>query len=1349
MKPSPETTVIEVDLDGRKATEKAKDLTAQMAKAKVELKKAFEKNDAEKVAQYEMEIEKLSKAHKRLKKDSFDAQKVLDNLSDSTLPELTKARKKLEGVLKSKAIKRKSKDWDHYSKQLQIVAEEERKVRAEMKGTDASLKKRNSLLTKQAMMIGGWVGGLRLVSAEYRKNKQEFDSYQRAYSGLSALTGLQGKELEWLKNKAKETSTMTTEAGMRITQSADDILNAYMKVGSARPELLKNKEALHELTMEAILLSNAGAIPLDAAVSSLTGSLNQMQKGSDQARRFVNVIAAGSKEGAGNIEFINTVIGKAGTEASLARIEIEQLGAAIETVAPNYEGKSSELGTSMQRVLMRLRKAGIGMKDGVMDFNLVIDQLNDMVSKGVDLKPLVGEHETFVNVLRQNKQAYNDYLKAMTDTNTATEQARINTDTEAAREKQRLNRLKLLRIELGEKQIPLQRALSEVQIAGYQGLSVLIGFVTNYKESLITAAAVIALYNKRNKIKQFWEAKNILEQKRGIVVTTAKIVQLRLKALWTKKNTIAVRRNIVALEAQRASMMAIPWMAVVSGIILAAQWLYNYSRRAKAVSEVEKIMNQSRKETMETSRQERASFEMMYSQLKKTNAGTKERIELADKLQNKFPGIISAQDLYKAGLKELTTAEDDYRKKLEMRLRLSVREDQFAALIKAQLEKEDKLNELRGKAKKIKNEVLKAQQESEGKGKYYKAGAGAGSKNKLTNLSSQAGELRKQINDLKAEKKRIGDEMDKIRKGIETGSGSGGGGSEVDKTSLIVKLQKELETIKKNDPEYTEAQIAAKNKKIQVVEKEIARLKALGIQSKKEEKAEETKAKKIKEYRESLVKSSGDLIEAEKKEHEERIKKAGLTGKKLKDMSAEDKEVLERLQKIHSNNLNKIEDDNISKFLKKKQDANSHELAELERKHAKELRETTATGKALKEIKERQQKEEQELIKGHTEEISAIIQDLLKKGSFEGINLADSLLTEDQKAKLIKMLDEIGMKYDEIFAKREQKKDAWAGVDIMGYSAEDWGEFFDSNKKVDDNLQAIQMTTKLMSSTFSTYDKFVTAAENKRFKEFQKKQNKERKALEKKYKRGAMSAEEYNDKVAALDTELDLKKTELEQKQAKRQKTMSIFDALTNTAVGATAALKYDPSGILSAIVTAMGLAQVALIASQPLPGKEKGGYLVEREDGQKFNANYDPDKRGYIDRPTVITGEYNKREFVVNNEALQNPEVAEIIDMIDVAQKSGTVKQLKLPTNDVKLNGLESGGFVSGPTGNSAGYSDDVEINYRDVVVDLSEVVKEIRELRKSLESGGIPAIIKKWGKNSLDEGIQDINNFNKRTRR
>lgn len=139
--------------------------------------------------------------------------------------------------------------------------------------------------------------------------------------------------------------------------------------------------------------------------------------------------------------------------------------------------------------------------------------------------------------------------------------------------------------------------------------------------------------------------------------------------------------------------------------------------------------------------------------------------------------------------------------------------------------------------------------------------------------------------------------------------------------------------------------------------------------------------------------------------------------------------------------------------------------------------------------------------------------------------------------------------------------------------------------------------------------------------------------------------------------------------------------------------------------------------------GLESGGSIdVEREqDGKRFHADYDPYRRGFIDKPTVIVGEggYGRsREWVASNAAVENPTVAPFLNIIDQAQRAGNIRTLDM--NKFLLHqaqGRAAGGYIapSAPTLQPM----PTAITHRD------EYNKELLETLKELRNNGIRSYV------------------------
>ena len=139
--------------------------------------------------------------------------------------------------------------------------------------------------------------------------------------------------------------------------------------------------------------------------------------------------------------------------------------------------------------------------------------------------------------------------------------------------------------------------------------------------------------------------------------------------------------------------------------------------------------------------------------------------------------------------------------------------------------------------------------------------------------------------------------------------------------------------------------------------------------------------------------------------------------------------------------------------------------------------------------------------------------------------------------------------------------------------------------------------------------------------------------------------------------------------------------------------------------------------------GLESGGSIdVEREqDGKRFHADYDPYRRGFIDKPTVIVGEggYGRsREWVASNAAVENPTVAPFLNIIDQAQRAGNIRTLDMNKFLLhQVQGRAAGGYItpSAPTSQPM----------PTVPTHRDEYNKELLETLKELRNNGIRSYV------------------------
>ena len=352
------------------------------------------------------------------------------------------------------------------------------------------------------LSVIGFLTGFTLALRAIRDERNKLEESQ---AGLKALTGLDDDSIAWLTGQAKTLSTTMTKEGLRVRQSAAEILDAFMLVGSAKPELLGDKEALKAVTEEAMRLQAAAKdITLNEAVDSLTLSLNQYGAAADQAGRFTNVLAAGSQAGSANIASQAKAIRNAGTAAASANVPIEQTVALIETLA--YRGIKDEVaGTGLKKFFLVLQTGADETNPKIVGLDKALENLKNKNMDAGAIKKMFGEEGyNTASVILQNTEMVKDFTAAVTDTNVAYEQAAINSETAQAKLEQARNKMKLAAIDLGEKLNPALTVSTNMLTNVLKYLPGLIDWCKKWGGTVLWLSTILLVYATRLKIITAW-----------------------------------------------------------------------------------------------------------------------------------------------------------------------------------------------------------------------------------------------------------------------------------------------------------------------------------------------------------------------------------------------------------------------------------------------------------------------------------------------------------------------------------------------------------------------------------------------------------------------------------------------------------------------------------------------------------------------------------------------------------------------------------------------------------------------------------------------------------------------------
>lgn len=412
------------------------------------LNEALKKNDntTNKIKETQKQNGKVTDKLTKLEKEQIAAEKALERQRRRGYAQMAKAEQKEREYIAALNMEVKSED-DLIKKTAALVkkrrmldqttkkgAAEHKRLTKEINKNTIALKRQDKAIGRSQRNVGNYIGALKrfggsvmgalgitagiyMVINGIKKLISISSNFEKALSSLSAITGAVGDDLEFFKQKAIDLSSHSLK-------SATDIVKAFELVGSIRPELLKDKEALTAVTKQSIILSEAtgGKLGVEEAARATAGALNQYGLKAKDAARVVNVLAAGSKYGSAMILNQTEAIKVFGAIADAANIPIEQSVGLVETLAEK-QILGAEAGTKLRNILIKLQGDQKNYKNGVFDVNLALDNLAKSNINVTELTKLFGKQNVVAaQVLLKNREKVISYTKAVTGTNTALEQ---------------------------------------------------------------------------------------------------------------------------------------------------------------------------------------------------------------------------------------------------------------------------------------------------------------------------------------------------------------------------------------------------------------------------------------------------------------------------------------------------------------------------------------------------------------------------------------------------------------------------------------------------------------------------------------------------------------------------------------------------------------------------------------------------------------------------------------------------------------------------------------------------------------------------------------------------------------
>lgn len=651
---------IKIYIDGSEAQQGIAKVEASVQKLEAKLA-SLNKGEADyeaKSKELQKELNAKTRTLETYRKKVEETDRVLKNLSGATYQELLAVQKQVRKDLQN-AVPGTEKYNAALEQNRRVslqVAAAQKAMRVEVGSQGNMWLRASNFINQYIGIIGTVIAAVTGLTLKLNQLREARNKREEAKADVQALTGLDEESIAWLEQQAKRLSTSMDENGIRIRQSATEILDAYKLVGSAKPELLQDKEALNDVTKQALILAQASGMTLKDAVDAATLSLNQFGDGAGQAARYTNVMAAGSKYGSAAVESITKSLRNSGVAAASANVSIEQTVGMIETLAE--KGIKDEVaGTGLKKFFLTLQTGADETNPKIVGLETALDNLAAKQLNATKIKEMFGEEGYNVaSVLINETEKVKYYTQAVTGTGVAIEQAGIKSQTAAAKLDQAKNKMQEMGIALMEKLNPgLVSAANGIVNWTQKGVK-LVDFIVQHIGVITTLTASIAAYYAGVKIATLWETK----------LKDAKLATLavdKLQAVWNKtllsgtlllssaKYALTGNIKLAAAAWKQFSLLISksPLGLILSIVTAVGVGLYQLSKRSDEATDSLSRMNG---ELIS----EQHSLDSLFGALKRTAEGSQQRRDIIQQINDKYGTYLPNLLTEKSNLDEINEA---------------------------------------------------------------------------------------------------------------------------------------------------------------------------------------------------------------------------------------------------------------------------------------------------------------------------------------------------------------------------------------------------------------------------------------------------------------------------------------------------------------------------------------------------------------------------------------------------------------------------------------------------------------------------------------------------------------------
>lgn len=560
---STEIKTIELIVNSEQARKRLDELKTKLETIRTKRQEAFEKGDSQAFSLYSKELRKVEREMERTETKAATMTRALENLDKSAPNELKRTLRELQKELNSGKVQRGSAEWQALTKAIRETNAALTDVNRELRETQ-----RASWSDRMAEWGNKWMGLVLNVQAFFgvasgvrgilQQSVSEFAEMEEAKAQVRKYTGLAAEDVDALNESLKNMDTRTSR------EQLNALAGDAGKLGiTAKDQILEFVEAADKINVALGDDLGEGAVKNVGKLAMLFEEDQRLGlKGAMLATASViNELSQNSSAGAAYLEDFTARVAGVGKQAGLTQAQIMAFAAVLDENMQQDETAATAFSQLITKMYQEPAKfAALAGKD-VQEFTRLLKEdangailafLANMKAQGgfESLAPMFqqmgldGTRATAVltsladklgNVQRMQTLANKAYSEAVS----IDKEAAIQNSTVQAELDKAAKAMKDMRVELGEKLMPVASKMLNFTTLFMKTLSAMITWVQKNYKTIIAITAAIVVYNATLKAAAAWEALHNLQLK-------AKIANLLLAIKSTTLYKAAVQACAIA-----------------------------------------------------------------------------------------------------------------------------------------------------------------------------------------------------------------------------------------------------------------------------------------------------------------------------------------------------------------------------------------------------------------------------------------------------------------------------------------------------------------------------------------------------------------------------------------------------------------------------------------------------------------------------------------------------------------------------------------------------------------------------------------------------------------------------------